>query len=202
MNQMKYAIDVIGNEACFEGFFKLVRYRVRHSLFAGGWSRILVRERMEALNAVAAMLYDPRRDQLVLVEQFRIGALEAGPGAWTLEPVGGVVMDGEDPASVVRREAMEEAGCQVECLEAIGSYYVSPGTSVERVRLFCGCVDASAAGGTFGVDGEGEDTRVVVVDAASAIQRLFTGGIDTALTIIGVQWLAMNRERLRQGWGA
>ena len=202
MSQMKYAVDVIANTACFEGFLKVVSYRIRHSLFAGGCSRVLVRERIEGLNAVAALLYDPGRDELVLVEQFRIGALEAGHAAWTLEPVGGVIRDGEDPVSVARREAMEEAGCEIQHLEAIGSYYVSPGTSVERVRLFCGCVNASAAGGTFGVDAEGEDTRVVVVDVASAIQKLFTGGIDTALTIIGVQWLAMNRERLRQVWGA
>jgi ADP-ribose pyrophosphatase len=197
---MKYAVQIIAREHCFDGFLKLVRYRLRHSLFAGGWSPIIERERIEYLNSAAALLYDAVRDQVVLVEQFRVGALEHGRGAWTLEPVGGVVKVGEDAGAVVRREALEEAGCEILDLASIGAYHVSPGTSADRIRLFCGRVDAARAGGIHGLRDEGEDTRVVVIDAEQAIGHLCSGKIDTSSAIIAIQWLAMNRGRLRVEW--
>ena len=198
---MKYALEVIDRECCFSGFLRLVRYRIRHSLFAGGWGPVIERERIQYLNAAAVVLYDALSDRVVMVEQFRIGALEHGRWAWTLEPVGGILNTGEDASEVVRREAMEEAGCEVLDLEAIGTYHVSPGTSADRVRLFCGRVDAGRAGGIHGVRDEGEDTHVVVVDTEQAIRELYSGRIDTSVAIIAIQWLAMNRDRLRVAWG-
>ncbi len=197
---MDYRIEILAREVCFEGFLKLVRYRLRHGLFRGGWSAPVVRERLEGLRAVAVLLYDPNRDQVVLVEQFRIGALEGGRGAWTLEPVGGVVEPGRDSARVVAQEAMEEAGCEIRALESIGTFLVSPGISDDRVGLFCGCVDAGSAGGVYGLQREGEDTRVVIVDLEQAIQELFAGRINTTTAIITIQWLVLNRDRLRSAW--
>jgi len=198
---MSYRFEIVARERCFDGFLKLVRYRLRHSLFRGGWGPIIERERIEYLNAVAAILYDPMRDQVVMVEQFRIGALEHGRFAWTLEPVGGVLRTGEDAGAVVRREAMEEAGCEILDLLSIGTYHVSPGTAADRIRFFCGRVDASRAGGIHGLREEGEDTRVAVIDAVQAMGALFSGRIDTAAAIIAIQWLAMHRERLQITWG-
>ena len=197
---MKYALEVISRERCFNGFLTLVRYRLRHSLFGGGWSQVIERERIEYLNAVAAILYDAIRDQIVMVEQFRIGALEHGKGAWTLEPVGGILKAGEHAAEVLRREAMEEAGCKIRALEPIGAYHVSPGTSADRVRLFCGQVDATRAVGIHGLKDEEEETRVVVIDLEQAVRELYSGKIDTSAAIIATQWLAMNRDRLRGEW--
>lgn len=197
---MRYALEVIARERCFSGFLRLTRYRLRHSLFAGGWSPIIERERVEYLNSAAAILYDAMRDQVVLIEQFRVGALEHGRGAWTLEPVGGILKAGEDAREVVRREAMEEAGCQVLDLAPIGAYHVSPGTSADRVRLFCGRVDAASAGGIHGLTEEGEDTHVVVIDTKQAERELYSGRIDTSAAIIATQWLMMNRDRLRVEW--
>jgi len=197
---MKYALEVIARAHCFNSFLRLVRYRLRHSLFAGGWGPIIERERIEYLNSAAAILYDAMRDQIVMVEQFRIGALEHGRGAWTLEPVGGILKAGEDAGEVVRREAMEEAGCKVLDLEPIGAYHVSPGTSADRIRLFCGRVDAALAGGIHGLRAEDEDTQVIVIDTEQAIRELYAGRIDTSVAIISIQWLAMNRSRLQVKW--
>jgi ADP-ribose pyrophosphatase len=197
---MKYALEIIAREQCFKGFLGLVRFRLRHSLFAGGWSPVIERERIEYLNAVSAILYDPVLDQVVMVEQFRIGALEHGQGAWTLEPVGGVLKAAEDAREVVRREAMEEAGCEILDLEPIGAYHVSPGTSAARIRLFCGRVDAGRAKGIHGLAEEGEDTRVAVMNTEQAMGELYSGRINTSAAIIAIQWLAMNRDRLRVEW--
>ncbi|MCB2262131.1 MAG: NUDIX domain-containing protein [Candidatus Thiosymbion ectosymbiont of Robbea hypermnestra] len=197
---MRYALEILARERCFSGFLRLARYRLRHSLFAGGWSPIIARERLEYLNSAAAILYDAGRDQLVMIEQFRIGALEHGHGAWTLEPVGGILKPGEDARELVRREAMEEAGCRISDLEPIGAYHVSPGTAADRVRLFCGRVDAASAGGIHGLSEEGEDTRVIVLDTEQAKRELYSGRIDTSIAIIATQWLLMNRDRLQAKW--
>lgn len=200
LKTMKLRVEVLDRETCHRGFLNLVRYRLRHSMFRGGWSPPLIRERLEDLRAAAALLYDPRSDRVVLVEQFRVGVLERGRDAWTLEPVGGVVAPGADPAATVRREAQEEAGCEIAALEPIGTFYVSPGITDDRVALFCGCVDARTIGGIHGLQHEGEDIRAVVIDAEQAFSELFCGRISTTTAIITVQWLVMNRDRLRAQW--
>ena len=198
---MDKQIDILSRETVFRGFLRVDRYRLRHSLFAGGWSAELTRERVEGLRAAAVLLYDPDTDQVVMIEQFRIGAHEAGQGAWLLEPVGGYVPPAEDSADVACREAMEEAGCEVTGLVPIGEFYLSPGTTSERISLFVGRVHAPSASGIHGLVHEGEDIRVEVLAADHAIGELYTGRANSTTAIITLQWLAMKRAELRERWG-
>ncbi|MCU0766905.1 MAG: NUDIX domain-containing protein [Gammaproteobacteria bacterium] len=193
--------EILARDTVYDGFLRVDRYRLRHSLYSGGTSRELVRERVERLRAAAILLYDPDADRVVMIEQFRIGAHEAGVGAWLLETVGGYVPPDESPEQVARREAMEEAGCEVREIEPIGEFYLSPGTSVERITLYCGRVQAPTGGALHGLDHEGEDIRVEVLPADAAIAELFTGRIDSTTGIITLQWLAAHRARLRTAWG-
>ena len=196
---MRYAIELLERQLCHSGFLTLARYRLRHSLYRGGWSAVVERERIENLNAAAVLLYDPARDQVVMVEQFRIGALELGLGAWLVEPPGGIVEPGCDPAEVALREAREETGCAAWGIEPIASFHVSPGVAAQRLHLFCARIDASQAVGVNGVSGEDEDIRVLVFDAVHAIASIGAGRLDTMPVIIVLQWLALNRQRLRAG---
>jgi len=197
---MRRQIELIARDTVFDGFLRVDRYRLRHSLYSGGTSRELVRERVERLRAAAILLYDPDADRVVMVEQFRIGAHEAGEGAWLLEIVGGYVPPDESPEAVARREAAEEAGCEVGEIEPIGEFYLSPGTSVERISLYCGRVHAPAGGTVHGLDHEGEDIRVEVLPADAAIAELFTGRANSTTAIVTLQWLAANRSGLRARW--
>lgn len=197
---MEYEIELLGEKTGYDGFFELKRFRLRHSLYAGGWSAEIERERVERLQAAAVLLYDPERDQVVMIEQFRIGALERGRDAWLLEIIGGLVEPGENAAEVARRESLEEAGCALLELVPICDFYVSPGTATERVYLYCGRVDAGRAGGIFGIAEEGEDIRVEVLSADQAIGELYGGRVNSTTAIIAVQWLAMHRESLRRRW--
>jgi ADP-ribose pyrophosphatase len=199
---MDYEIDVEDEETVYRGFFQLNRYRLRHSLFAGGWSKPIVRECVERLRAVAVLLYDPVLDSVVLIEQFRIGALRDEDSAWLLEVVGGLIEEGESPEAVARREAMEEAGCEVQALLPVCDFLVSPGTATERIQLYCARVDASVAGGIFGLEHEGEDIRAVVLRADDAIGELYGGRVNSTSAIIAVQWLAMHREMLVRQWSS
>jgi ADP-ribose pyrophosphatase len=193
-------IDVLGRETLYEGFIKLTRYRLRHRLHEGGWSGELIRERVEGLRAASVLLFDPDLDVVVLVEQFRIGALDGEQGAWVLETVGGYVPPGERPEAVARREVREETGCEVRELERICEFYVSPGFSTERIDLFCGRIDAANAGGVHGLPEEGEDILVRVLPAADAIKAAGTPPFDSTSLIIALQWLAINGQRLRERW--
>jgi ADP-ribose pyrophosphatase len=192
--------EILETVTGYDGFFRILRYRLRHRLFRGGWSRVLTRELFERGHAAAMLPYDPETDQVVLTEQFRIGALQAPGGPWLLEIVAGIIEAGETPEAVVRRETMEEIGCAVGDLMSICDYHVSPGGTSERIHLFCGRVNASRAGGVHGLADEGEDIRAVVISADDAIAHMQAGKIVSAAPIIALQWLAMNRASLRQQW--
>ena len=199
---MTYKFELLSNQAVFDGFFRLNRYRLRHTSFHGGWCDEMVRERIERLAAVSILLYDPALDSLVLVEQFRIGLMGTLDPPWSVETVSGFCdTDHESPEQVARREVVEETGCRLKALTHIGEFFVSPGMSVERINLYCGWVDASNAGGVHGLEHEGEEMRVVVMPRAEALRELF-GRLNTTSVIMALQWLDANRERLLREWGA
>lgn len=197
---MDYKLNIIHTETLTDGFLPVKRYRLDHSLFSGGNSDELVRERVEGYRAASLLPYDPVRDEVVLIEQFRIGAIEDTAGAWILEVVGGIIEGRDTPEDVASREAMEEAGCQVDELITICEFMVSPGTSSERIHLFCGRVDSSKAEGIHGLKHEGEDIRVVVMSAEDAIAGIGSGKINSTASIIALQWLALNRDDLHRRW--
>ena len=146
--------------------------------------------------------YDPVLDAVVLVEQFRIGALEAPGDPWLLEIVAGVIdKPDETPEDVARREAIEEANCYIQDLVHIYEYFVSPGGTSERISLFCGKVNAVGVGGMCGLEEEEEDIRVTVVPFLEAIAQLQAGNIKSAAPIIALQWLQLNHDQLRAQWG-
>lgn len=197
---MSLRYDIVERETTYDGYFKIVRYRVCHSLFSGGSSGILSRECFERGHSVGVLPYDPRRDVVLLVEQFRIGALETPRGPWLIEIVAGMIEPGESTEQVARRELQEEAGCQPQELLPICRYLVSPGGASEEVALFCARLDTAGLGGIHGKAEEGEDIRVHVMPLEQALAMIASGAIHAAMPIIALQWLALNRARLRGLW--
>jgi ADP-ribose pyrophosphatase len=193
-------VEVREHHVVYQGFFQMQKYHLRHRLFEGGWSQEMSRELFERGHAVVVLPYDPVRDEIILLEQFRVGALHAPGGPWLLEFVAGMFGEGEDAETVARREAIEETGCELGELEYITEYLVSPGGTSERITLYCGRVDASRADGIHGLDEEHEDIRVVTVSYQRACELLAAGRINSAAPIIAMQWLQMNRDRLRERW--
>jgi ADP-ribose pyrophosphatase len=193
-------VELIEKASPYEGYFRVDRYRLRHWRFAGGWTDVFAREVFERGRAAVVLPYDPGRDAVVLIEQFRIGAYAAGRDPWQLEAVAGIVEPGETPEDVVRREAVEEAGCELTALEEIGPVLPSSGGCSEVLTLYCGRVESEGIGGIHGLDHEHEDIRAFVVSAEEAFARLSRGEILNASLIILLQWLAQNRARLKKLW--
>ncbi len=193
-------VEVVEREECFRGFYKLDRLHLRHRLFAGGMGKLINRELFVRHDAVCVLPYDPQRDEVVLIEQFRVGALDKSANPWLLELVAGLIDKDEQPEEVARREAVEEAGLTLGALWPVCAYYPSPGGSDERVHLFVGRCDSVGAGGIHGLEEEGEDIRVHVLPFEDALARVRDGRIDNAASIMALQWLALNRDEVRGLW--
>ena len=196
------AFEVLDKTVCYDGFFRFERHRVRFRLFSGGWSRPIEREVLERDHAAAVLPYDPVHDRVVLIEQFRAAAIDAPGGPWLIEIVAGIIEPGESAETVIRREAVEEADSVIGETEFIGEFLLSPGSSSERLAMFCGRVDSTGVGGIHGLAEEGEDIRVFTMAPDEALAATADGRICNANAVIALQWLALNRERLRTAWRA
>jgi ADP-ribose pyrophosphatase len=194
-------VEIVEHRTAYSGFFKIDVVKLRHRLFGGGWSPVIRREVFERGTAAAVLPYDPARDEVVLVEQFRLPAHLAGCSAWQLEVVAGIVdKDGESGADVVRREAQEEAGLDILDLVPMHRFLVSPGGTTEMLDLYCGRVDASGAGGIFGLQDEHEDIRAVVKPWDEILSLLRNGVVENGFTLLALYWLMAHREALRRRW--
>ncbi len=193
-------VQVVAREQCFKGFYSIQKYHVKHRLFSGGWSNVIQRELFVRHNATCVLLFDPVRDKVVMVEQFRIGAIREANTPWLLELVAGLNGEGEAPGEVARREAIEEAGCEIKELIHICSYLPSPGGSSEKVDLYCALVDSEGIGGIHGLEDENEDIRVHVIDWTEACDMVKNGKINNAASIIAIQWLQLNEAKVREAW--
>jgi ADP-ribose pyrophosphatase len=187
-------VEVLERERVFQGFFAIDKITLRHRLYEGGWTQPFVRELFVKGRAAGVLLYDPGKDAVVLVEQFRVGMSTTGnQSAWALELVAGYVEAGETPLDMAAREVKEEAGLDISDVQFICEYYNSPGGSDERICLFYAEVDASTAGGIHGLSDENEDIRVVVVSRAEAMNAIQQGLINNAMAIIALQWLQIRK---------
>jgi ADP-ribose pyrophosphatase len=184
------------DEPLYQGFFRLHRLTLSHPRFEGGRVRIQ-RELLDRGDAVCVLLYDPKRDAVVLVEQFRAGALTKTDTPWLLELVAGIVEPGESAEDVARRESVEEAGVELAELIPITGYLPSPGGCDEWIELFCALIDAPESGGVFGLDEEGEDIKVHVIPAVDAFALVRQRVVNNAAAIIALQWLQLNHDRLK-----
>lgn len=192
--------EIIKRDVLHEGFLRLVRYHLKFKLFEGGFSQVVIRELMERQSAAGILPYDPHLDCVILIEQFRPGALLNPVSPWLLEIVAGVFDTKENPEHVAIREAREEAGCEILDLYPICEYFVSPGGSNEYFHLFCGRINASNSSGIYGLQTENEDIRTLKLSLDEALHLVKEGKIKTSPAIISLQWLKLNREWLKQIW--
>ena len=188
-------------EVAYAGFFRLEKYWLTHTLYNGGWSEEICRELFVRGWCVAVLLYDPHADKVVLIEQFRVGAILNPDKAWLIEIVAGAIEEGETAVEVAHREALEEAGCIIQELRVISEFYTTPGGAAERITLFCGKVDSTKiVEGVHGLAEEQEDILVRIVDFAEAYRMVESNEIDSAIPILAIQWLALNKQALQAQW--
>lgn len=195
-------VEISGEHTVFQGFFTMKSYQFRHRLFRGGWSETVTREMFERGHAVVVLPFNPQSDEVVLIEQIRLGALPTSGSPWLLEAVAGMFGPAEDAEQVARREAEEEAGLMLGRLLPMLSYLSSPGGTTERIHLYLGELCGPVQGGVFGLAEEHEDIKVHVLSRMQAVELLNAGKIDNAATVIALQWLSLHLVSVRQQWAA
>lgn len=193
--------EIVKKELLFQGFFRVMRYHIRHRLFNGGWSETFSREIMERFPAAAVLPYDPKLDRVILIEQFRPGCIGHSASPWLIEiPAGLITEKNTAPETIANNEANEEAGCDITSLEKICDYFVSPGAENEYMHLYCGKTNAEDIQGIHGLAHEHEDIRVLNVSRLEAFDLLQQGKIKTSPAMLALMWLQLNCDRLKHIW--
>lgn len=196
-------VEIMGESLVYKGFHRIKQIRLKHRLYRGGWSEEMEREVSDRGSAACVIVYDPSLELVCLVEQFRVATHGADKSPWSTEIVAGMIdKEGELPEQVVRRELAEEAGLTPSYLEKITSYWVSPGGSSARMHIFVALCDLSEAGGIYGLQDEHEDILALVVPLKTVYQSAIVEESSNAATLIGLQWLTLNQERMYHVWHA
>ena len=185
----------------YKGFFSLLEYRFQYRKFDGTKSELVSREILERGHAVVLLAYDSKRDQIVMIEQIRIAAIETQNSPWLLELIAGMMdHDNESCEDVARREAIEEAGITIGRCKPVISYLASSGGLTEKLHILVGEVDSSTAKGIHGLAEENEDIKVHVISREQAYRWVQEGVINNAASIIAIQWLQLNYALLQEEW--
>jgi len=200
-------VDIKSKKSVHDGFCSVKNYEMRQKYFDSEWSEIYNRELVTKPRAVAALLYDPKLDKVVLIEQFRVGAVDSAEKndmdtPWLIEVVAGIVdkKEKESHKDLIIREVFEETGLEVESLLHMYDYFTSPGYSTEKIELFCARVDSTKAKQFAGLKDEHEDIKVHVVSTKDAFLALRSGQIINGAAIIALQWLDLNMSIVNQQW--
>lgn len=203
LRQARAAADVehLGIERPYTRYFAIEEHRLRHRRFDGGWSRDITRTAIVTGDAVTVLPYDPNRDRVLLIEQFRAPMLARGDACpWGIEVIAGRLDQETDAEPCARREALEEAGLHLGRLEQVAAYYSTPGFAAEHITAYVGEADLPALEGTFGEGSEDEDIRAFTVSLDEALAAAQSGEISNGPALLSLLWLQANRGRLAQAW--
>lgn len=201
-NNAKPAAEVVGLKRVFNGHFKVDQYDIKMDRHEGGTQRV-VREVFERGHAVGVLAYDPKRDEVVLVNEMRVGILAAGEYPYTDTVPAGGINAGEAEVDAAVREMMEETGLDLKKPKTIhAGAYVSPGGTSERISIVFGIVDSSKVGSIHGNADEKEDIRTLALSSREFMKRIRGGEINDMKTMLAGYWLVENRPALRKAHAA
>ena len=196
-------IAVLSQQTPFVGRSTLRLVTFRHRRFDGRWSDAITWELWQRGRAAAMLPYDPVRDMVVMIEQFRLPSHAAGFAAVMREIPAGLCEEREDAEATIRREMIEEAGIAARRSLHVGDFVLSPGASDETIVLYAGEVDAREVDTRTDLTAlrdSTEDIRVVAVPADAAIEDAAEGRLPNSVATIGLLWLAARRPMLRRLW--
>lgn len=188
------AVTVRERKSVYSGFSTVEAMRLEVPLFQGGHTPLIDRELIRRPEAIAALLVDTDQNSVVLVEQFRVGAIQEH-SPWLLEIVAGMIEQGDTPEHTAYREIEEETGCRVLALQPVMSYLTTPGILNEKIHVFCAKVNAPVSGSVHGLEEEGEDIRVHVLSFSQAFELLEKGQIVSSPAIVALQWLKLHENQ-------
>ncbi len=192
-------VAVLARREPYANYFSVEEFDLGYRRYDGKISDTVNRAVFITGDAATVLPYDPVRDRVLVIEQFRVGPYARGDGQpWLLEPIAGRVDANEGPEAAIRREAQEEAGLDLGEIFAIGSYYPTPAAKSEFLYSYVGIADlADGVAGIGGLDEETEDIRAHILPFDRLIELVDGGELSNGPLLLSAHWLARNRERLR-----
>ncbi|MBB3657448.1 ADP-ribose pyrophosphatase [Rhizobium sp. BK650] len=192
----KAKVEIVDSQTLSDAWTRLESYQIDYTDSKGATHR-LRREIYHRTPAACILLYDPKRDIVVLVKQFRLPAHLEGDPAWVIEVPAGL-LDGEDPEAAIRREAVEETGYTVRDVSFLFKSYSSPGAITEIIHFFAAAIDlADRTSNGGGLEEEHEDIEVLEIPLPEAMAMIESGEIFDLKTITLLQWAMLNKDKLR-----
>ena len=184
----------------YKGFFSVEEHDLSYRKFNNQQSSILTRSALISSEAVIVLPYDPVNDRILLIEQFRSGPYVKGDkNPWVLEPIAGLIDEGETPESAGIREAQEEAHLEIKRLELVARSYPSPGISTEFFHQYIGIVELLDSSDLIaGLSSENEDIRSHIFEYEQFFEMIESGKVKVGPLILLGLWLSKNRNRLRK----
>jgi len=157
-------MKIIKREKIFEGHYSL---HIVELETAKGKEK-LEREQFETPNSVGVLVHDTQHDEIVLVQQFRVG-----PEKELLEIVAGKIEGKDkDPERTARREVMEEVGYEIDELTLWCEFHTCPGPVTEQMSLFYAKVSKQVADGG-GLAIEHEEIEVIKMKRQDFLKAAF-----------------------------
>lgn len=183
-------VEVENRESLYQGFTQLEKVTLKHRLFGQShYTQPFQRELIRRKQAAGVLLYNHTQQKFALIEQFRVGALDDTQSPWQLEIIAGVLDGDEPPEECVRRESVEESGCQIDELTHLFSFYPSAGACSELFHLYAAQTDLPEHGGIFGLPEENENIQLHILDYSQIEMLLSSGLLRNAPVIMALQWL-------------
>ena len=184
----------------YKGFFSVEEHDLTYQKFNNEQSNVVTRSTIVSSDAVIVLPYDPVNDRILLIEQFRVGPYVKGDeNPWVLEPIAGLIDEGETPESAGIREAQEEAHLKIKRLELVARSYPSPGISTEFFHQYLGIVELLDSSNLIaGLQSENEDIRSHIFEYEQFFEMIESGKVKVGPLILLGLWLSKNRNRLRK----
>ncbi len=195
------AVDLRRASRPYSDYFTVEERHLSFPRFDGTPSPVVKRATFVDGDAITVVPYDPRRDRLLLVEQFRMGPYVRGDlRPWMLEAVAGRIDPGETPADAARRELLEETGLRAGEVTLVASYYPSSGAVTGYFHSYLAICDLpDGIDGVHGLDSEAEDIRSHLVGFDDAMALVASGEAEAGPLILTLFWLEHRRAALRSG---
>lgn len=204
MNIIKHAtyshqdVEIQSRETLYSGFLRVEKVSLRHRLFnQTEYIPTIQRELIQRKEAAGVLIYNDQQQKFALIEQFRIGAMDDPVSPWQLEIIAGVLDGDESPETCIRRESLEESGCELNDLQHIFSFYPSAGACNEIFYLYTAQAILPEIGGVFGMPDEGENIQLHLFDYADLDELLQGSRLCNAAIIIALQWLKQHLLALK-----
>lgn len=186
----KKDVEITQREYLYQGFIQVEKISLRHQLFnQANYTSTIQRELIHRKEAAGVLIYNDQQQRFALIEQFRVGAIDDPVSPWQLEIIAGVLDGDESPESCIRRESIEESGCEIQDLEHLFSFYPSAGACDEIFHLYVAQAELPEQGGVFGMPDEGENIQLHIVQYQDLNQLLSSSRLRNAPVIMALQWL-------------